>query len=120
MNNIFFKVKSKQSNLEARYDKLQARIGTTLAFNANLVKLLTFVILFSDDGIEKDPTVDPLEANRVKNVQDNMIRMMHRYLYAKYPYGVAETLSKGIMCCVGDLREMIWIKKQRALAMPMS
>ena len=111
-----FQVKSKSSNLESRYDKLQARIGTTLAFNANLVKLLTFVILFSDDGIGKDPMVDPLEANRVKNVQDNM---MHWYLYAKYPYGVAETLSKGIMCCVGDLREMIWIKKQQSLAMPM-
>ena len=107
------------SKLEARYDQLQARIGTTLAFNANLVKLLTFVILFSDDGIGKDPMVDPLEANRVKNVQDNMIRMLHRYLFAKYPHNVADTLYRGIMCCVGDLREMIWIKKQRALALPM-
>ena len=113
-------MKCKASNLESRYDKLQARIGTTLAFNANLVKLLTFVILFSDDGIGQDPNVNPSEVSRIRNIQNNMIRMLNRYLFAKYPYSVAETLSKGILCCVGDLREMIWIKKQRALALPLS
>ena len=114
----FFQVKSKESKMEARYDKLQARVGTTLAFNANMVKLLTFIILFSDDAIAQDPNVDPMELCRIRNIQNNMIGMLKRYLFAKFPATVAKTLSRGILGCVADLREMIWIKKNRPLACP--
>ena len=59
-----------------------------------------------------------MELCRIRNIQNNMIWMLKQYLFAKFPATVAETLSRGILGCVADLREMIWIKKNRPLACP--
>ena len=45
-----------------------------------------------------------------------MIRMLQRYIYAKYPREIAVQIFAKILNCVVDLQELTWIKKQRAMA----
>ena len=60
----------------------------------------------------------PLLSDRseVQAVQETMIRMLQRYIYAKYPREMAVQIFAKILNCVVDLQELTWIKKQRAMA----
>ena len=62
--------------------------------------------------------LSPLLSDRseVQAVQETMIRMLQRYIYAKYPREMAVQIFAKILNCVVDLQELTWIKKQRAMA----
>ena len=45
------------SDMENRYNTLLQRVGTTVSFDPDLVKMLTFVLLFSLDFTENDQIV---------------------------------------------------------------
>ena len=45
------------SDMERRYNTLLQRVGTTVSFDPDLVKLLTYVLLFSIDFSENDQTI---------------------------------------------------------------
>jgi hypothetical protein len=49
------------SAVESRYNTLLQRVGTTVSFDPDLVKMLSFVLLFSIDFTESDPNVRRLE-----------------------------------------------------------
>ena len=100
---------------EQRYDQLLSRVGSTVAFNANLVKILTYILLFSGDI--RDPRVDRAAKRATEMVQEGLILMLQRYLSATYPPEMATSLFGSMMNCIADLRELTWIKKQRRLAL---
>ncbi len=49
------------SAVESRYNTLLQRVGTTVSFDPDLVKMLSYVLLFSIDFTESDPNVRRLE-----------------------------------------------------------
>ena len=99
------------SPAELRYNKLMERVGSTMTFDVNLVKLLSYVLLFLCDF--EDSLEDQAD---VVSCQETMIRMLQRYVFGKYPRKMAVNLFSKVLSCVTDLQELTWIKKQRALA----
>jgi len=104
--------KVENSQVEERYNALLERVGVTASFDADLVKMLSYILLFSVNF----PDRDPVEWREVEQVQEVMIGMMQRYIYAQYPKQIAVKLFSGLLRCVADLQELTWIKKQRQMA----
>lgn len=104
--------KVENSQIEERYNCLLERVGATVSFDADLVKMLSYILLFSVNFPDKDPNV----WGEVEHIQEVMIGMMQRYLFAQYPKQIAIKLFSGLLHCVADLQELTWIKKQRQLA----
>lgn len=96
---------------ERRYSKLLERVGTTVSSDVNMVTLLSYILLFSNDF--SDST---LERNEITNCQETMIRMLQRYIFGKYPQNLAINLFAKVLNCVSDLQELCTIKKQRQMA----
>lgn len=96
---------------EMRYNKLLERVGTTMTCDVNLVKLLSYVLLFLCDFEE-----DLEDQQDVVSCQETMIRMLQRYIFGKYPRRMASHLFSKVLHCVTDLQELTWIKKQRQMA----
>ena len=55
--------------MEDRYDFLLARVGQTLSSHANLPKLLTYIVLFSDEKIVTNPEVPPRDVHKIRSIQ---------------------------------------------------
>ena len=98
------------SETESRYDRLLARVGSTVSLMPEVVKLFSYIVLFSSDftAVESRAQVD--------SIQEMLINMLKRFLYSQYPREVAVKLFANILHCIGDLRELTHIKKQRAMA----
>lgn len=96
---------------EMRYNKLLERVGTTMTVDVNLIKLLSYVLLFLCDFEEELE-----DQGDVVQCQETMIRMLQRYIFGKYPRRVAAHLFSKVLHCVTDLQELTWIKKQRQMA----
>jgi hypothetical protein len=99
------------SPTERRYSKLLERVGTTVSSDVNLVTLLSYVLLFSNDL-----SGSTLERNEITNCQETMIRMLQRYIFGRYPQNLAINLFSKVLNCVSDLQELCTIKKQRQMA----
>jgi len=99
------------SDSENRYNKLMERVGSSISFDINLSKILTYCLLFMSEFPD-----DIEDRSEVQAVQETMIRMLQRYIYAKYPREIAVQIFAKILNCVVDLQELTWIKKQRAMA----
>lgn len=99
------------SDSENRYNKLMERVGSSISFDINLSKILTYCLLFMSEFHD-----DIEDRSEVQAVQETMIRMLQRYIYAKYPREMAVQIFAKILNCVVDLQELTWIKKQRAMA----
>jgi len=96
---------------ERRYSKLLERVGTTVSSDVNMVTLLSYILLFSNDF--SDST---MERNEITNCQETMIRMLQRYIFGKYPQNLAINLFAKVLNCVSDLQELCTIKKQRQMS----
>jgi hypothetical protein len=99
------------SPAEQRYNQLLERVGSIVTFDINLSKLLTYILLFMGDFQEEIEDRADVEA-----CQETMIKMLQRYIYARYPRDLAGKLFSRMLSCVGDLQELTWIKKQRVMA----
>ena len=100
---------------EKRYDQLLEQIGSTIAFNPNLVILFSYVLLFSVSF--KDYEVfDDLSREKVLRINDALIGLLERYLYAMFSNDIARGIFNAIMNCIRDLRELTLIKKKRQLS----
>lgn len=102
------------SAIEMRYNTLLQRVGVTVSFDPDLVKMLSYVLLFSVDFTESDLVI----RKAVEETQDSMISMMRRYIFAQYVRPLAVKLFSGLLHCIADLHELTWIKRQRQLAVP--
>jgi len=100
------------SESEKRYNELLERIGATLSVDMDLVKILTFILIFSTGSEE----IDAVDWKGVVKIRDVMINMMERYISVKYPKEVFPHLLPEVFNCIGNLQELTWIKKQRQLA----
>lgn len=100
-----------ESESEKRYNVLLERVGSSVTFNNDLVKLLSYVLLFMGDFS------DPAVVNRphIEATQETMINMMQRYIFSQYPRPMAVQLFARMLACIADLQELTWIKKQRQL-----
>ena len=63
--------------MEDRYDFLLARVGQTLSSHANLPKLLTYIVLFSDENIVTNPEVPPRDVQKIRNIQVSNLRNLY-------------------------------------------
>lgn len=95
---------------EKRYEQLLARVGSTVSIRPEIVKLFSYIILFSSDFTHIENRV------RVDSIQEMLINMLKRFLFSQYSRPVAVSLFANILHCIGDLRELTHIKKQRAMA----
>ena len=94
-----------------RYEKLLARVGSTVAARPEYVKILSYIILFSSDFAELGG-MRPL----VENIQYNFINMLRRLIYSSHRDEVAVVVFSNLLATIADLHELTHIKKQRALA----
>ena len=99
---------------ERRHDLLQSRIGAAVGFNQNLMKILSYVLIFCSDF--SDEMISEVEINNIQKAQKGLILFLQRYVYATYPQTMATTVYEGVMECVGNLTEMRSIITQRQLA----
>jgi hypothetical protein len=108
--NTLQKMGSHQS--EQRYNELLEHVGITVSFDIDLVKILSYILLFSYNGEEADSE----EWKEVQGIHGQMLGMMKRYIRAKYPEQTSDSLYSEVLQCISDLQELTWIKKQRQLA----
>jgi len=104
---------------EKRYDQLLEQIGSTIAFNPNLVILFSYVLLFSVSFKDYD-IFDEISREKVLRINDALIGLLERYLFAMFPNDIANGIFSAIMNCIGDLRELTLIKKKRQLSAPIT
>ena len=105
----------KEGVVEKRYDQLLAQIGTTIAFNQNLVILFSYILLFYVSGYDYD-SFDEISKERIIRIHDMLIGLMERYLFAIFDGEIARGIFSAIMKCVDDLRELTMIKKKRQIS----
>ena len=103
--------KADKTDDEARYDLLLSRIGAAVTFNQNLVKILSYVLLFCSDF--RDEKLDVKERISIEKTQERMILIVERYVFATYPESMATSVFAGMMECLGNLRELCAIKSKR-------
>ena len=101
-----------QTASEKRYGVLMSQIGSAVAFNQNLIKILSYVLIFCSDF--SDDNIDVEERTTIEKVQKNLIQIVHRYVFATYPEEMASSVFSGMMECLGNLRELVFIKSKRA------
>jgi len=102
------------SESEARYNTLLQRVGSKVSFDPDLVKILSYILLFTVDYLERNKAI----RKAIEETQESMITMMRRYLYAQYPRQIATKFFSGLLHCIADLNELTFIKRQRQLAGP--
>ena len=100
--------------VEKRYDQLLAQIGTTIAFNQNLVILFSYILLFYVGGGDYD-SYEEISRERIMRIHDMLIGLLERYLFAMFDCDIARGIFSAIMKCVDDLRELTLIKKKRQI-----
>ena len=103
-----------QTASEKRYDILLSRIGKAVAFNQNLIKMLSYILIFCSDFHDEDIDLD--EKTNVGRAQEKLIIMVQRYIFATYPDEMAGVVFAGLMECLGNLRELVFIKNKRKKA----
>jgi len=101
-----------QTASEKRYGVLLSQIGSAVAFNQNLIKILSYVLMFCSDFSDDD--IDVEERTTIEKVQKNLIQIVQRYVFATYPEAMATSVFAGMMECLGNLRELVFIKSKRA------
>jgi hypothetical protein len=112
----FNTIQDKQEGVvEHRYDQLLEGIGATIAFNPNMVILFSYVLLFSVSMNDYE-NFDDMSRERVIRIQDALIGLLERYVYAIFTNEIARGIFCTIMKCIGDLRELTLIKKKRQLS----
>ena len=89
-------------------------IGATIAFNPNIVILFSYVLLFSV-SMDDYENFDAISSERVLRIQDALIGLLERYMFAIFSNEIARGIFSAIMRCIGNLRELTMIKKKRLL-----
>ena len=103
---------AEQSALERKYDSLLAKIGAAVSFNQNLVKILSYILMFCSDF--SDDEMDISDRTNIEQAQEKVILISQRYIYATYPEEMASSVYGNLMECIGNLRELVFIKSKRA------
>ena len=98
---------------ERRHDLLQSLVGDYVGFNQNLIKILSYVLIFCGDYKCDETKLSEVEIKNIKKVQDGLIVFLTRYVYATYPQTMAKTVDERLMECVRNLREIVFITKKR-------
>ena len=63
---------------------------------------------FSDDEM------DISDRTNIEQAQEKVILISQRYIYATYPEEMASSVYGNLMECIGNLRELVFIKSKRA------
>jgi len=98
------------SESESRYDRLLARVGAAISIHPELVKLVSYIVLFSADftGVKN--------RYRVETIQEMLVNMVRRFIFAQYPRPMAVTVFGNVLASIADVRELSSIKRHRQLA----
>jgi len=98
------------SEAESRYNRLLARVGSAISIHPELVKLVSYIILFSGDftGVKN--------RYRVETIQEMLVNMVRRFIFAQYPRPMAVTVFGNVLASIADVREISEIKKHRTMA----
>lgn len=102
---------AEESATEHRYDSLLSRIGAAVTFNQNLVKILSYILIFCSDF--SDDEIDVSDRTNIEKAQEKLIAIAQRYVYATYPEDMASPVFSNLMECLGNLRELCFIKSKR-------
>ena len=95
----------KEISRSQRHLWLQRKIAKAVAFNECLAKVLSYVLLFCSDFSDDDMTSSA--RIEVEISQQNLIRILQKFVSATFPESVANYLFREIMECVGNLRELV-------------
>jgi len=112
----FNTIQDKQDGIaEQRYDRLLEEIGGAITFNPNMVIMFSYVLLFSVSMNDYN-SFDEMSRERVLRIQDALIGLLERYVFAIFSNEIARGIFCAIMKCIGDLRELTMIKRKRQLS----
>ena len=106
------------SEAEMRYDQLLECVGDRMAFDENLVILLSYILLFSSDCPEVYISHGGSATNR-KAIEDEalLMGMLYTYIRAKFNHEFAAKLYNAVMKCKEDLQELTLIRNNRQMSM---
>lgn len=92
------------------YYQILSRVGSAVSFNLNLVKLLTYLVLFCT-GLG-DTELDVLGGSLIKKAQDRLIHITQKYVFSTYPETMAGSVFDGMMKCIELLKQIRLMKNQ--------
>ena len=108
--NTIQKIES-DSPAEQRFDIILARVGECVDLDENLVIMLSYILLFSNDLIEE--RINVVKRKSIEKIQEDLISILQSYLYVTYPETAASKLFKNMLGCPGKLRELCSIMQRR-------
>ena len=100
---------------ERRHDLLQSLVGNYVGFNQNLMKILSYVLIFCGDYKCDESKLKEVDIENIQKVQDGLIVFLRRYVSATYPQTMAKTVDERLMECVRNITEICFITKKRRL-----
>ena len=106
--------KKDNSLSEIRYDKLSSWVGAAVGNDQNLLKILSYVILFCSDFY--DECVDSKTKRYIEMKQEGIIRLLQTYVYATNSKSSASRIFGTLIESLSHLRELCYIKKKRKLS----
>jgi len=111
-NNNSQKVTDKSNDaMEGKYHHFLTRIGAAVSFNPNLVKLLSYLILFCT--VSEDNEIDIIGTSLIKKAQDHLIHITQKYVFSTYPGTMASSVFEEMMKCIGLLKKLCSLQNQR-------
>ena len=95
----------KDKTLLERHKLLEARVGERLNLNPLLMSLIAYILLFSTD-IED---VHSNEWSRIEKIQETLVLILQRYIYANCSTTIAYLKFSRIMESLVDIKELCHI-----------
>ena len=83
-------------------------IQPKVAYDPNIIILLSHVVLFCSDF--EDESISTTEKSCIEKIQEEISSLLQRYLFAKFPRGMAILGFSKVMETLVDLREIATIK----------
>ena len=91
-----------------RIQLLAPKINSKLAYDKNIVVLLSHVVLFCTDF--HNEYISSADKKLIEKTQEKLVLMVQRYLYSTYPQGMARIGFSKVMETLIELREASTIK----------
>ena len=91
-------------NIKNRHEVLESNVGAKVACDSNLLKLLSYILLFCSDFSDEDINVESRDT--VQNIQEKLVVLLQGYMYANISEIEPSLRFAQIMECLVELREL--------------
>ena len=91
-------------DVKERHQFLEARVKTKLKFEANVLTILGYVLLFCSDFADDGMNIE--ERRRIEKYQEKLVLLLQRYMYSNISQNIFSVRFTDVMETLVDLREL--------------